>query len=114
MDRRFTILDNGEPVTVPARVDAGRVWVSSAALTGGTPAAPDLVELEALAARLGRPLALDVEEGAAYLGVSASDRTRPLAALRAPGFTLPDLEGRLHSLSNHLGQKVLLVVYASW
>ena len=114
MDRPFTILDDGQPVTVPARVDAGQVWVSSTALMGGGASAPDLVELAVLAARLGRPLALDVDEGAAYLGVSASDRRRPLAALQAPLFTLPDLEGRLHSLSNHRGQKVLLVVYASW
>jgi hypothetical protein len=114
MDRPFTILDDGKPVTVPARVEAGRVWVASAALTGTGAAGPDVVELEALAARLDRPLALDVDEGAAYLGVSASDRTRPLAALQAPRFTLPDLEGRLHSLSNHLGEKVLLVVHASW
>ena len=32
----------------------------------------------------------------------------------APDFTLPDLEGRLHSLSEHRGKKVLLVTWASW
>ena len=26
----------------------------------------------------------------------------------------PDLEGKLHSLSDHRGKKVLLVAYASW
>jgi len=62
----------------------------------------------------GRPVAVDVEERAAYLGVSASERARPLAALEAPDFTLPDLEGRLHSLSDHRGKKVFLVAYASW
>src|SRR5439155_1238873 len=29
-------------------------------------------------------------------------------------FTLADLDGRLHTLSNHRGKKVLLVAYASW
>ena len=62
----------------------------------------------------GRPVAVDVEERAAYLRVSASERARPLAALEAPDFTLPDLEGRLHSLSDHRGKKVFLVAYASW
>ena len=36
----------------------------------------------------------------------------PLAS--APDFTLPDLEGRMHSLSEYRGRKVLLVTWASW
>ena len=28
--------------------------------------------------------------------------------------SLPDLDGRLHSLAEHRGTKVLLVAYASW
>ena len=31
-----------------------------------------------------------------------------------PDFSLPDLEGRMHSLSSERGQKVLLVTWASW
>jgi len=46
--------------------------------------------------------------------VAASVRARALASLEAPDFTLPDLDGRLHTLSNHRGKKVLLVAYASW
>ncbi|MCH7868912.1 MAG: redoxin domain-containing protein [Myxococcales bacterium] len=37
-----------------------------------------------------------------------------LAGLAAPDFSLPDLEGTLHSLSDHRGKKVLLIAYASW
>jgi peroxiredoxin len=37
-----------------------------------------------------------------------------LASLDAPDFTLPDLDGHLHSLAGHRGKKVLLVAYASW
>ena len=33
---------------------------------------------------------------------------------QAPAFTLPDLDGKPHSLSDYRGKKVLLVAYASW
>jgi len=62
----------------------------------------------------GRPVAIDRDERAAYLGVSAAERAKGLSSLEAPDFALPDLDGRLHSLSEHRGQKVLLVAYASW
>jgi hypothetical protein len=65
-------------------------------------------------ARGARPLAVDREEAVAYLGVSAAERAAALAALEAPDFTLPDLDGRRHTLSEHRGKKVLLVAYASW
>ena len=61
-----------------------------------------------------RPLAVDRDEGVAYLGASAIARAAQLASLEAPDFRLPDLDGRWHSLSEHRGKKVLLVAYASW
>ena len=70
--------------------------------------------IDQLAADGQRPLAVDREEGVAYLGAPASARAARLASLEAPDFTLPDLAGRRHSLSEHRGRKVLLVVYASW
>jgi hypothetical protein len=72
------------------------------------------IDLQAFADLLGRPLALDIDEGAAALGTAAGDRNLQLATLEAPDFTLPDLEGKLHSLSEHRGKKVLLIAYASW
>ena len=72
------------------------------------------VDLEAFAALSGRPLALDADAGAAFLGTAAEDRAAALASLKAPDFTLPDLDGNLHSLSDHRGKKVLLVAFASW
>lgn len=72
------------------------------------------VERAKQAETAGRPVAVDLEEGAAYLGVPALERARRLASLQAPDFTLPDLDGRLHSLSDHRGRKVFLVAYASW
>ena len=62
----------------------------------------------------GRPVALDEVEGAAYVGVSAAERGRRLASLEAPDFTLPDLDGRMHTLSAYRGKKVFLAVWASW
>ena len=62
----------------------------------------------------GRPVAADLDERAAYLGTPASARARQLASLVAPDFTLPDLEGRRHSLADHRGAKVFLVAYGSW
>jgi hypothetical protein len=61
-----------------------------------------------------RALALDVAERAAFLGGSARERAQALASQHAPDFTLPDLDGRPHSLSEQRGKKVLLVAWASW
>jgi hypothetical protein len=72
------------------------------------------LDLETLAALLDRPLALDAEEGIAVLGESAGARGARLESLEAPDFSLPDLDGTLHSLSEHRGKKVLLIAYASW
>jgi hypothetical protein len=75
---------------------------------------PGGIALAKRAEAAGRPVAIDRDERAAYLGVSAAARAKALASLEAPDFTLPDLDGRLHTLSAHRGKKVLLVAYASW
>lgn len=72
------------------------------------------VDLSGVARVLGRPLVLDLDERVAYLGASAAERATQLASLAAPDFTLPDVDGKLHSLSDHRGKKILLVAYASW
>jgi hypothetical protein len=76
--------------------------------------APEGLERARRAQAAGRPVALDAEERAAYIGVAAAERARQLASLAAPDFSLPDLDGQLHSLSEHRGKKVLLVAYGSW
>lgn len=136
-DLPFTILDDGRPAAVRARVEGDRVWLAPDAIRAGlgwvvTPdglcreavcvpwpheagvGAEGGIELADLADLLDRPLAVDLDERAAWLGVSAGERAARLATLEAPDFTLPDLQGRLHALSDQRGQKVLLVVYASW
>ena len=90
---KFTVIDGGRPVELD---EADGIARATRAETSG------------------RPVAIDRDEHAAYLGVSAAERAKALASLEAPDFTLPDLDGRLHSLSEHRGKKVLLVAYASW
>jgi hypothetical protein len=68
----------------------------------------------ALWRHLGRPVEHSARGHAWVLGGSARDRAAALHSLEAPDFTLPDPSGRLHSLSEQLGKKVLLVTWASW
>jgi peroxiredoxin len=48
------------------------------------------------------------------LGEGASRRAAALTSLEAPDFELPDLDGRLHRLSDYRGRRVFLVTWASW
>ena len=89
----FTVIDDGTPLTMSVR---------------------DGLERARRAQADGRPVVLDADERAAYIGVPAAERARQLASLEAPNFSLPDLDGRLHSLSEHRGTKVFLVAYGSW
>jgi hypothetical protein len=70
--------------------------------------------LAALANLLGEPVVSDAEFGAWCFGEAAAERKRMLTSLDAPDFSLPDLDGKMHSLSEHRGKKVLLVSWASW
>jgi hypothetical protein len=74
----------------------------------------DGIDVVALARLLDRPLAIEAAEGIAVLGASAGHRAARLASLEAPDFTLPDLDGGLHSLHAQRGRKTLLVAWASW
>ena len=135
--RRVTLIDESRPVTVdavvhgdtirlaPDSVDRALGWQleaeglcrnetcipvrDRAALIGG-----DGIDLAALARLLDRPLAMEPSEGVVVLGGSAADRADRLAAMEAPDFTLPDLDGRLHSLRDQRGKKTLLIAWASW
>jgi len=76
--------------------------------------AHDRYNLAALANLLGQPVVSDTEHSAWCFGEAASERKRMLTSLDAPDFSLPDLDGKMHSLSEHRGKKVLLVSWASW
>jgi hypothetical protein len=72
------------------------------------------VDLAAFAGILGRPVVIDTAQSVAGLGTAAASQAAAMATLEAPDFELPDLAGRLHTLSEHRGKKVLLIAYASW
>lgn len=75
---------------------------------------PAGIDVSRLGDVLGRPVVVDEVAGAAFVGAAAAERAQRLRLLEAPDFSLPDLDGRLHSLSEHRGSKVLLAAYASW
>ena len=70
--------------------------------------------LAALARHLGQPVVHDGKNGVWYCGEAAATRRAALASLQAPDFELPDLDGKMHRLSDYRGKKVLLAAWASW
>jgi hypothetical protein len=73
-----------------------------------------LVDLRAVATLLDRPVATDEAAGLVAIGASRDRRRGALDDLRAPDFTLPDLDGTFHSLADHRSKKKLLVAFSSW
>lgn len=70
--------------------------------------------LAALARQLNQPAVHDGAHAVWFFGEAASARNNALQSLQAPNFTLPDLDGKVHSLSAYRGKKILLVSWASW
>jgi hypothetical protein len=60
-----------------------------------------------------QPVAHDAVLSTWYFGLR-SDQRQQLTSLQAPDFTLPDLQGKPHRLSDFRGKKILLVTWASW
>ena len=131
------LLDLGRETEVEAKLTGGVAWVGAEGVKAAlgwdlrpeglcrddvcipVTAKSDLVgseglSLGALAELIHRPLAVSFEEGVAYLGPPLDLYVRTVGMLEAPDFELPDLDGRVHSLSEHRGSKVLLAVWASW
>jgi len=80
---------------------------------------PDLVrdgaiDLARFAALQGMALAVAPEARAAAVAAAPEDQLDALLGGAAPDFTLPDLAGMPHRLSDYRGRKVLLVTWASW
>jgi hypothetical protein len=137
MSTPFTLIDDGRVAATEATMSHGRVFIGPEELREAIGwvlkpqglcyedvcvpvrdaealVTPEGLDLELVADALGRPIAIDTEAAAAALAEPAADRSDALASLEAADFTLPDLEGNLHSLSDHRGKKVLLIAYASW
>jgi hypothetical protein len=61
-----------------------------------------------------QPFSSDQKNGVWFFGTRTEEQNGYLASLEAPDFSLPDLNGKLHSLADFRGKKVLLVTWASW
>jgi hypothetical protein len=72
------------------------------------------VDVAAFWTRLGGPV-VAAEDGEVWaLGAPADERNAALEGLVAPDFTLPDVDGKPHTLSQLRGKKVFLATWASW
>jgi hypothetical protein len=74
----------------------------------------DSVNIVAFWERMNRPAVSAADGRVWYLGDGAKERADVLASLKAPDFSLPDLQGVTHRLSDYRGSKVLLATWASW
>ena len=70
------------------------------------------IDLMAFARHMGQPVTRD--DGVVAFGESVNVRHDALFSLEAPDFTLPDLDGVMHSLSDYRGKKVFLHTWGSY
>jgi hypothetical protein len=81
-------------------------------LPGIEPAADGTLDVRALAARMGMPLAADERHGLWALGPRAGGHVLADAVL--PEIVLPDFDDNSFSVASLRGRKVLLLAWASW
>lgn len=79
---------------------------------GATWVEGEAFNLSAFARHVGVAEAADA--GEAMVAFMPADRRAGAGSVEAPDFTLPDLDGKLHSLSDHRGEKVVLLTWASF
>ena len=133
--RVVTVLTDRAVARVDARPDGDALWVGTAALEELTgfelkpegacrddvcvPILPamlraDEVDVAAFWRHTEHPV-LHTDDGAVWLlAEGALGRRTSLASLQAPDFTLPDVGGVEHTLSDFRGKKVFLATWASW
>ena len=63
---------------------------------------------------MGKPVAVSNDGDVWSLGEAANDRNEAMLSLEAPDFSLPDFNGKLHSLTDFRRKRVLLITWASW
>ena len=74
----------------------------------------DSFNIAAFARYMGQPVLHDRARQTWAVGEAAETRASALRSLYAPDFTLPDMAGLEHTLSDYRGRKVFLVSWASW
>jgi hypothetical protein len=72
------------------------------------------VDLQTACQALGRPVVVDTDTGVVAVALPSEERKRTLDGLLAAPFTLPDLDGAPHSLSEWHGRKKLLTAFSTW
>jgi len=72
------------------------------------------VDLRGVADALRRPFAFEPDGPIAVVGDAAEERATASASLRAPDFTLPDIDGTPVRMSDFAGRKRLLIAWATW
>ncbi|HEX2686163.1 MAG TPA: hypothetical protein VHN14_06075 [Kofleriaceae bacterium] len=73
------------------------------------------LDFAAFSAYLGHAVVRDVDRGVWSFGPPADRGTASASGpVAAPDFQLPDLDGKLHTLSDYRGKKILLHCWASW
>jgi hypothetical protein len=72
------------------------------------------IDLAGFAARFDRPIVRDEEHSIWAFGDRVNGRVEQLETLQAPDFTLPDLNGKRHSLSDFRGRKIFLMSWGSY
>jgi hypothetical protein len=140
--RTTIVYDDNVTDLAAAREDAGQLWITTADLKRATrfevkpqgvcrdelcfplPKArqqefihktPPMTwfNMTAFANLVHQSVAHDAAMATWYFGLR-SDQRQQLSSLEAPSFTLPDLQGKPHRLSDFRGKKILLVTWASW
>jgi len=72
------------------------------------------VNLSEFARMLRQAVAHDDKNGVWFFGSPPDQASGYIATLDAPDFTLPDVNGKMHSLADFRGKKVMLITWASW
>lgn len=72
------------------------------------------IELGRFASLTGQLVVADAGRRVVAVGPGAAVRGHELQSAHAPGFELPDLDGRPHDLADWAGRKKLVVSFASW
>ena len=72
------------------------------------------IDLTAFANYMGQPITREASANAWALGESVNARRDAMQAVTAPDFELPDLDGKLHKLSDYRGKKVFLYSWGSY
>lgn len=75
---------------------------------------PGTLDLGVIVPLLDRPVVIDHRTGVVSVGSTDQARRDALIARRAPSFSLPGLDGRLHSLEELRGRLTVLVTFSTW